>query len=77
MTFKFVTFTLTFTNGQSNGNNADETVIDNIRLDTTTVIPEPSTVAGGLLGVIGLCWFQRRRIRLILPRCGFRGLRRA
>ena len=76
MTPKFVTFTLTFTNGRSNGNDL-QTVIDNIRLDTTTIVPEPSTVAGGLLGVIGLCWFQRRRIRLILPRCGFRGLRRA
>jgi len=73
MTPKFVTFTLTFTNGRSNGNDL-QTVIDNIRLDTTTIVPEPSTVAGGLLGVIGLCWFQRRRIRLIC--CGFRRLRR-
>ena len=53
-----VTFVLTFTNGQSNGNNL-ETVIDNIRLDAA---PEPATVAGGLLGVLGLCWFQRRRL---------------
>ena len=67
MTPHFVTFTLTFTNGNSNGNDL-MTVIDNIRLDATTFVPEPSTVAGGLLGVIGLCWFQRRRIRLILPR---------
>jgi hypothetical protein len=67
MTPQFVTFTLTFTNGNSNGNDL-MTVIDNIRLDATTFVPEPSTVAGGLLGVIGLCWFQRRRIRLILPR---------
>ena len=76
MTPHFVTFTLTFTNGNSNGNDL-MTVIDNIRLDATTVVPEPSTIAGGLLGVLGLCWFQRRRIRLILPRCGFRRLRRA
>jgi hypothetical protein len=62
MTAKIVTFTLTFTNGQSNGNNADETVIDNIRLDAATFVPEPATVAGGLFGVLGLCWFQRRRL---------------
>ena len=54
-----VTFILTFNNGQSNGNNL-ETVIDNIRLDGT--VPEPATVVGGLLGVLGLCWFQRRRL---------------
>jgi hypothetical protein len=61
MTPHFVTFTLTFTNGHSNG--ADlMTVIDNIRLDATTVVPEPATVAGGLLGVLGLCWHQRRRL---------------
>jgi hypothetical protein len=67
-TFKFITFTLTFTNGQSNGNNANESTFDNIQLTATTVVPEPATVWGGLLGVLGLCWFQRRRIRLILPR---------
>jgi hypothetical protein len=61
-TFKFITFTLTFTNGQSNGNNADESVFDNIQLTATTVVPEPATVWGGLLGVLGLCWFQRRRL---------------
>ena len=55
-----------FTGGKSNGNDL-QTVIDNIQLNGT-VIPEPATVAGGLLGVLGLCWFQRRRIRLILPR---------
>jgi hypothetical protein len=53
-----VTFILTFNNGQSNGNNI-ETLIDNIRLDA---LPEPATVVGGLLGVLGLCWFQRRRL---------------
>jgi hypothetical protein len=61
MTPHFVTFTLTFTNGHSNGNDL-MTVIDNIRLDATTVVPEPATVAGGLLGVLGLCWHQRRRL---------------
>ena len=49
---------LTFTGGTSNGNNL-ETVIDNIQL---TGVPEPTTVAGGLLGVLGLCWHQRRRL---------------
>jgi hypothetical protein len=53
-----VTFVLTFNGGQSNGNNI-ETLIDNIRLDA---LPEPATVVGGLLGVLGLCWFQRRRL---------------
>ena len=49
-----------FTEGHSNGQD-DQTIIDNIRLDGT-VIPEPATVVGGLLGVLGLCWFQRRRL---------------
>jgi len=56
-----ITFVLTFTNGQSNGANR-ETVIDNIQLTVDTIVPEPATVAGGLLGVLGLCWFQRRRL---------------
>ena len=55
-----------FTGGQSNGQD-QQTIIDNIQLNGT-VIPEPATVVGGLLGVLGLCWFQRRRLRLILPR---------
>jgi hypothetical protein len=49
-----------FTNGQSNGNDT-QNVIDNIQVNGT-VVPEPATVAGGLLGVLGLCWFQRRRL---------------
>ena len=69
------TFRLVFSGGQSNGNNR-ETAIDNIQLNGT-VVPEPATVVGGVLSLCGLCWHQRRRIRLILPRCGFRGLRRA
>jgi len=51
---------VTFTSGQSNGNDL-QTIIDNIQLNGT-VIPEPATVVGGLLGVLGLCWFQRRRL---------------
>jgi hypothetical protein len=33
------------------------TFIDNIQV---TGVPEPSTYIGGLLGIAGLCWFQRR-----------------
>ena len=55
-----------FSGGRSNGQD-QQTIIDNIQLNGT-VIPEPATVVGGLLGVLGLCWFQRRRLRLILLR---------
>ena len=51
---------LTFTGGASMGNNL-QTIVDNIQL-TGTAVPEPATVAGGLLGVLGLCWHQRRRL---------------
>jgi hypothetical protein len=51
---------LVFTGGTSMGNNL-QTVIDNIQL-TGSIVPEPTTVAGGLLGVLGLCWHQRRRL---------------
>jgi len=64
---------LVFNGGTSMGNNL-QTIIDNIQL---VGVPEPTTVAGGLLGLLGLCWHQRRRIRLILPRCGFLRSRRA
>ena len=48
------------TGGTSNG--ADpQTQIDNIQIGGT-IIPEPTTIAGGLLGVLGLCWHQRRRL---------------
>jgi hypothetical protein len=51
---------LLFTGGQSNG--ADlQFELDNIQVNGT-IVPEPATVAGGLLGVLGLCWFQRRRL---------------
>jgi len=53
-----VVLRLTFTGGTSMGNNL-QTIIDNIQL---TGVPEPTTVAGGLLGVLGLCWHQRRRL---------------
>jgi hypothetical protein len=57
---------LVFSGGTSNGNDP-QTQIDNI-LISGTIVPEPATVAGGLLGVLGLCWFQQRRLRLLLPR---------
>ena len=48
------------TGGQSNG--ADlQNIMDNIRVEGT-IVPEPATIAGGLLGVLGLCWHQRRRL---------------
>lgn len=49
-----------FSGGKSNGQDL-QTVIDNVQL-TGTVVPEPATVASGVLGVMGLCWFQRRRL---------------
>jgi hypothetical protein len=57
---------LVFTGATSNGENAELT-IDNLQINGT-IVPEPATVAGGLFGVLGLCWFQRRRLRLLLPR---------
>jgi hypothetical protein len=51
---------LQFTGGQSSGNNLQD-VIDNIQINGT-IVPEPATVAAGLLGILGLCWHQRRRL---------------
>jgi hypothetical protein len=45
--------------GSTNNANGNDTFLDNIRVDAVAV-PEPSTYIGGLLGVLGLCWFQRR-----------------
>jgi len=55
-----LTVRIVLTGGQSNGTNL-QNVIDNITIGGT-IVPEPATVAGGLLGVLGLCWFQRRRL---------------
>jgi hypothetical protein len=45
----------------ANNANGNDTLIDNIQINSTgPVIPEPSTYIGGLLGVVGLCWYQRR-----------------
>jgi hypothetical protein len=49
-----------FTGGQSNGGQVQD-IIDNIRVEGT-IVPEPTTIAGGLLGVLGLCWHQRQRL---------------
>jgi hypothetical protein len=57
---------LHFTNGQSNGTNL-QNVLDNFQVNGV-IVPEPATVAGGLFGILGLCWHQRRRLRLLLPR---------
>jgi hypothetical protein len=46
--------------GQSNGNNL-QFEPNNIQVDGT-IVPEPATVAAGLLAVLGLCWFQRRQL---------------
>jgi hypothetical protein len=51
---------LQFTGGASTGNNVQD-IIDNIQINGT-IVPEPATVAGGLVGVLGLCWHQRRRL---------------
>ncbi len=61
-----VIFQLVFDGGTSTGQDL-QTVIDNIVLEGI-VIPEPATVVGGLLGVVGLGWQQRRRLKLLLPR---------
>ena len=37
------------------------TQFDNLQL-TGTIVPEPATAAAGVLGVLGLCWHQRRRL---------------
>ena len=50
---------LQFSNGGP-GNDL-QTIVDNIQINGT-IVPEPATIAGGLLGVFGLCWHQRRRL---------------
>jgi hypothetical protein len=46
--------------GATDANLNNVTNIDNIQV--TGLVPEPSTYIGGLLGIAGLCWFQRRRL---------------
>jgi hypothetical protein len=47
--------------GATNGDAA--TFIDNIQV---TAVPEPSSYLGALFGLVGLCWFQRRRFTRLL-----------
>ena len=54
-------FRFFFTGGTGTRLHFPYTQFDNLQL-TGTIVPEPTTVAGGLLGVLGLCWFQRRRL---------------
>jgi hypothetical protein len=49
--------------GSGNNANGNHTFIDNIQV---TAVPEPSTYIGGLLGIIGLSWYQRRRFARFL-----------
>jgi hypothetical protein len=51
-----VYFRVSLSGGQSQGTNLQSTV-DNIQLNA---VPEPATTVGGVLGIFGLCWFQRR-----------------
>src|SRR5205823_508489 len=50
---------LQFTGGHSNGVN-DQDIIDNILIGGT-IVPEPTTIGGGLLGVLGPCWRNSSR----------------
>ena len=51
----------------SGATNSDAaTFIDNIQVTAVTAIPEPSSYIGGLLGLVGLCWYQRRRFMRLL-----------
>ncbi len=51
---------LQFLGGQSNGANLQD-LFDNYQI-CGTIVPEPATIAGGLLGILGLCFHQRRRL---------------
>ena len=53
-------FRFFFTGGTGTNTHTRYTQFDNIQL-TGTIVPEPATFAGGLLGVLGLCWIQRQR----------------
>ena len=42
----------------------NHTFIDNIQVNSA--VPEPSTYIGGLLGIVGVCWYQRRSLTRFL-----------
>ncbi|HMH00281.1 MAG TPA: PEP-CTERM sorting domain-containing protein, partial [Terriglobales bacterium] len=46
--------------GSTTNNAANHTYLDNLQINAA--VPEPATVIGGVLGVVGLCWHQRRRL---------------
>jgi hypothetical protein len=54
-------FCLVFTGSNTSSGKNRQTAIDNIQLNAA-VVPEPATVASGLLSICGLCWHQRRRL---------------
>jgi hypothetical protein len=62
-TFVWVQFCFS---GSGNNANGNDTFIDNIQV---TGVPEPSTYIGALLGIIGLCWYQRRWFTRLLGLC--------
>jgi hypothetical protein len=49
--------------GSKNDANQNFTLIDNISITGT---PEPTTVIGGMLAAVGLCWNQRKRLSAVL-----------
>ncbi len=56
--------------GSTTNNVLNVTNLDNLQINA--VVPEPATVIGGVLGAVGLSWYQRRRlIRSLLPRRTF------
>jgi hypothetical protein len=46
--------------GSTTNAGGNVTRLDNLQINA--IIPEPATVASGVLGVMGLCWSQRRRL---------------
>ena len=46
--------------GSTTNAGGNVTRLDNLQINAS--VPEPATVAGGVLGVIGLCWYHRRRL---------------
>jgi hypothetical protein len=57
-----VYFRISLTGGRSQGTNL-QTAIDNIQLNA---VPEPATTVGGVLGILGLCWFRRKWLIRVL-----------